>query len=226
MSEEFGISNQGRSFSWSETWTKALTQPLEASYEEISNDPNASPRKAYTWIFVSSLIGYTIFMLMSSLFGTNAIGTGGGAAFGSLIGFVLCGAPIGGLFAVLGIMISSGITQAIASALGGVGTYSKLVYAVAAYTAPIALISFLLNIIPYVNCLSIPLGVYAIYLNITAVKAVNKFSWGKAIASSVLILALLLVIVAVVVIVILALLGPAIGNVFSDILTEIGTPVP
>ena len=58
-----------------------------------------------------------------------------------------------------------------------------------------------------------------------AVKAVNQFGWGKAIASSVLPLALILVPVAV--IAILLLLGPVIGNVFSNIVGEMAlTPVP
>jgi pilus assembly protein Flp/PilA len=224
MFEESGVSNQG--LSWSETWTKALTQPSEAMYRQIANDPGATPRRAYTWIFVSSLIGYVIYTLIGSLFGTNAFVSMGEEFFGSLICVVLFGAPIGALLSVLGTMIGVGITQVIASALGGTGTYSKLVYAVAAYAAPIALITYLLNIIPYVNCLTIPLGFYAIFLNITAVKAVNEFGWGKAIASSVVILAILLVVAAVIVIVVLALLGPAIGNVFSDIISEIGTPMP
>jgi pilus assembly protein Flp/PilA len=222
MSEEYG-SYQSKSLSWSETWIKALTQPSEASYAEIANDPEATPRRAYTWIFISSLIGYIIYMFVSSLLGTNMIGE---RVLGSLVAAVLCGAPIGGLLAVLGIMINAGISQLIASALGGTGTYSKLVYAVAAYTAPLSLISFFLGIIPYVNCLALPLGLYGIFLNITAVKAVNRFSWGKAVISSIVILVLLIVLVAIVVIVVLALLGPAIGNVFSDVLTEIGTPIP
>jgi hypothetical protein len=226
MSEEFKGPTQGRSLSWSETWNKALTHPSEASYVEIANDPGASPRKAYIWVFVSSLIGYAFYMGLSSLFGTNGMGTQGARLFGSSLAAVLCGAPIGGLTAVLGVMISAGLSQWIAHALGGTGTYSKLVYAIAAYAAPLALISLLLGVIPYLNCLSLPLGLYGIYLNITAVKAVNTFSWGKAVLSSAVIFILLIVLMAVVVIAILSLLGPAIGNVFSTVATGVMTPIP
>ena len=226
MSAESGVMDQGRSLSWSETWIKALTQPSEASYAEIVNDPGAAPRKAYIWIFISSLVGFIIYILIGSLFGTNVIGAGMEGILGSMIAVVLCGAPIVSLFAVLGIMISAGISQWIASALGGTGTYSKLVYTIAAYAAPLSLVSYLISSIPYLNCLYIPLGFYGIFLNITAVKTVNQFSWGKAVISSALILFLLIVVAAIIVIAVLALLGPAIGNVFSNILTGIGTPVP
>ena len=115
---------------------------------------------------------------------------------------------------------------AVAGALGGTGSYSKLAFAFAAYLAPLSVISSVLGLIPYVNCLAFPLGIYGIVLNVTAVKAVNQLSWGKAIAASVVILAGVVIGVACLTIVILALLGPAIGNVFSNIIQEIGTPVP
>lgn len=119
MSEEFGVSNPG--LSWSETWIKALTQPSEAAYGEIAEDPGSSLRTAYTWVFVSSLIGYIFYNLVSGLLGTNyLIGEDLG---GSLVLVLLCGAPLGAIFALLGLIINVGITQFIASALGGSGTY-------------------------------------------------------------------------------------------------------
>ena len=226
MAEESNVIYYGESLSWGETWVKALSQPSEESYHEIANGPGATPGKAYSWVFISTLIGYAIYMLITFFIGTNIMGVGGDDVLGPLIAAVLCGAPVGGLFAVLGVMISVGISQWIANALGGTGTYSQLVYAVAAYVAPLSLISYLLSSIPYLSCLTIPLAFYGIFLNVTAVKAVNKFSWGRAIVSSVLILFLLSVFVAIIVIVVLTLLGPAIGNVFSEIISELGTPVP
>jgi hypothetical protein len=130
---------------------------------------------------------------------------------------------------VLGLMISAGLTQLIASALGGTGSYSKLVYAFATYSAPLAIISSIVGSIPYVNYLAFPLSIYGMVLNVIAVKAVNQFGWGKAIASSWLILAsilLVVVLVAVMVIAILTLLGPIIGSVFSGIIQGLETPVP
>jgi hypothetical protein len=114
----------------------------------------------------------------------------------------------------------------VARALGGVGTFSQLAYAIAAYTAPISIVATIIGAIPLVNCLGIFIAVYAIGLNILSIKAVHKFSWGRAVLSSVLIIGVLLAVAACLVIVVLALMGPAIGSVFSGIITELGTPVP
>jgi hypothetical protein len=110
--------------------------------------------------------------------------------------------------------------------LGGVGSHSELVYAQAAFLAPLTLMIDVLGVIPFINCLIFPLAIYGVVLNVISIKAVNRFGWGKAIASSVLIWGAALWLVSVFVIVILALTGPAVGHVFSNIIQEIGTPTP
>jgi hypothetical protein len=78
-----------------------------------------------------------------------------------------------------------------------------------------------LNVVPYLNIctglISFGLSIYAIYLQITAVKAVNRFGWGAA-AGSVLLPGFVIAFVCgCLVVVTLMLLGPMIGNVFSGI---------
>ena len=183
MSEEFESVDQGLSLSWSETWIKALTQPSVETFEEIICDPNASNRRAYNWVFVSALISYIVAMLVVAVTGVSMTGSVEGAGFNVLT--LICCAPVGGLLAVLGLAISAGITQTVASMLCGTGSYDKLVYANAAYIAPLSLVSGLLSYIPIIRFLTVPLGLYGIVLNVMAVKAVNRFSWGKAVSSSV-----------------------------------------
>lgn len=229
MSQEFGTPSPpppAPSLPWNEVWISALTQPSVATFEGFLRDPNATSRRAYIWTLVNALIGYAISFVLSALlggvFGTGTLeGPGAAGAMGSLLTALICGAPIVALLSVLMLMISAGITQLIARALGGTGTYSELVYAFAAFAAPLTLITSVLSPIPFINLLNIPLGIYGIVLNVIAVKAVNKFGWGQAIASSVLILIAILVLVACVVIGILLLLGPVIGNVFSNIVENI-----
>jgi hypothetical protein len=201
-----------------------------ATFEGIANDPNATTSRAYTWVAVSALIGYVISVVFQIMLGTGSSllsqpGRAGAAGAAGVAGFglttLICCAPVVVVLSVLGLMISAGITQLIASALGGTGTYSKLVYAIAAYIAPLTIVSTVLGSIPLINCLDYLIGIYGIVLNVIAVKAVHQFGWGKAIASSFLILAAILFFVAIVVIVILALLGPAIGNIFSNIVLNI-----
>lgn len=51
-------------------------------------------------------------------------------------------------------------------------------------------------------------------------------SWGPTIAVTAVGCLIILVVIPVTTIAILTLLGPQIGNVFSDIVRELGTPVP
>jgi hypothetical protein len=67
----------------------------------------------------------------------------------------------------------------IARALGGYGTYKELSYAFGAYLAPLGIIGSVLFMVPYINCLTIPIGIYAVFLNILAIKSVHRFSHGE-----------------------------------------------
>jgi hypothetical protein len=217
--------------SWSQTWLNALLRPSVKTYEDIIADPQASTNRAYIWVFISALLGYGISTLVQAGFaalrggGVPATGEVSGV-FGSPLPSLVCGVPLFALLSVFGLIISAGISHFVAAGLGGTGTYSKLAYALAAYLAPLTLISGVIAGIPIPNCLNFPLGIYGIVLNVIAVKAVHQFSWGKALAASILVFAGILLVVAVFVIVILALLGPAIGNVFSNIVENMVTPIP
>ena len=104
-----------------------------------------------------------------------------------------------------------------------------MIYAFAAFTAPITIVSGVLSafsLIPFIglcfSIISIGIGLYAIFLMITAVKGVNKFGWGEA-AGSVLLPGLVLIFVCgCLTIGILMLLGPVIGDVFSTINQSLG----
>ena len=109
---------------------------------------------------------------------------GSGGVFG-----VLCGAPIAGLFSVIGFAIGVAIVQATAKFFGGQGSFDKLAYAFGAIAVPFTLISALmvpLNAIPYVSFGTLPvlvlMGLYVLYLELTAIKAIHGCGWGEAAA--------------------------------------------
>ncbi|NIM96386.1 MAG: hypothetical protein GTO18_22025 [Anaerolineales bacterium] len=208
---------------WNEIWLSAITSPSVETFEEIANDPNAKANRAFAWVFVSALVAYAIMMVLQffvgGILGLSAFGMDEVMAlFGASIIIMICCAPIGGALAVLGFAINTGLSQLIAGLLGGTGTYDKLAYAFGSITAPISLISSVLAPIPYLNCLGILLGFYVVVLNVIALKAVNQFDWGRAILTYVIIWVGAIFIVACIFIFFLALLGPAIGNVFSEIM--------
>jgi hypothetical protein len=80
-------------------------------------------------------------------------------------------------------------------------------YAVAAYTAPIAIVSPALGVLPVISCLSSLLGIYTIYLNIVAIKAVHRLSWGRAFLASTLMISLVIVALACFFVAMLAVFG-------------------
>lgn len=226
--ESLPLEEPGKALSWSEVWTSALLRPSLETYEGIINDPEASPNRAYRWVFICALIGYLISfflgLVLSSLGFTSIADLGAFAGF-SVITLICC-LPVVGALAVIGLAIGAALTQFIAGLLGGEGSYSRLVYAYGAYTAPLSLVSGVISSIPFVNLLAIPLAIYGIALNVISVNAVNKFGWGKSMVAALIIPIVILLVVPCAVIAVLALMGPAIGDVFSQIINELSTPVP
>jgi hypothetical protein len=222
--------SSAETFTWFDIWIQAVTRPSVATFEKIGRDPKASTTRGFLWVFITSLVGYAFIMAGQMAFG----GPAGASMFGGqsnlepvqMLVIFACQTPIIAGLSIVGLAISAGITTLIARALGGSGTFSQLVYAFAAYEAPLTLVSGVLGAIPFVIFLNFFLGIYGIVLNVIAVKAVHRFGWGKAIVSSMVILFGILVLIAVVTIVILALIGPEIEHVFNNVIQQIGTPMP
>ena len=93
-----------------------------------------------------------------------------------------------------------------------------MIYANAAYLAPISIISALIGAIPYVNfCIGLPLAIYNFVLGVIAIKAVNRIGWGGAVVSYFALSVLLFGVACVGTICVLILLGPAVTDVFQNI---------
>lgn len=219
------VSQAADSLSWSEVWLRALTRPSVATFESLLQDPNATTQRAYIWIAVSALIAYLVSLVLAFVFVAAEDGM-----IVELIGSMaicgFCGAIIAPLLSVLALMINAGLAHLCARALGGPGTYSQLAYAFSSYQAPLALISGVIFVVPCVRYLDIAIALYVIVLNVIAVQAVHRFSWGKSVFCAVIVPIVLVVIVACVIIAILTLIGPAVGNVFSTMIEELATPMP
>ena len=224
---------------WLPVWIKAVTQPNEQTFVDITEHPDANSRTAYIWVFIAGTISGIIQAIATTIrisMGLNSpfqqipgmeqyfpqsAGGGGGAGISLIAG--LCGSPIAGLVSVVVFAIVVAVIQWIAKLFGGTGTYDKLLYAIAAISVPFTMVSSLLTllaVIPFVGIcfgiLSFGLGIYALVLQVMAVKGVNRLGWGQAIGS-VLIVPIALFLCSCLVIGALILMGPAIGNVFSQI---------
>jgi hypothetical protein len=209
---------------WYQAWIDAITKPTVAAYEALVSRAGVSTGRAALWVFLANIVGSAVtFALLAVSPELNPFAAVDPSVAPDLSRYPLiavCGAPVAAVFAVAGLLIVAGISHAIARALGGAGTYPQLTYAMAAYSSPISIIGSAIAFVPVLKCLGLPLGLYALYLNVLSIRAVHRLSWGRALLSSVAILAGVLVIAACLAIVFLALIGPAIGTVFSNIITE------
>jgi hypothetical protein len=215
-----------------------ITKPSEQTFVEITESPYATQRTAFIWMFIAGTISGIFQAIIQGVHGLigggpqipgleqfmPASGSGDAGSVVTSMVISLCLSPFIGLLTVLFFAIGVAITQWIAKLFGGTGTFEKLAYAYAAISVPFTLLTSVLSLIgliPFVGyCtgfISLILLFYILYLQITAVKVVNRFSWGAALGY-VLIPGLAIVFVCgCLVIGGLTLLGPTIGNVFSEI---------
>jgi Yip1 domain len=181
-----------------QVWMNALTKPNEQTYAELAASPNAKSTTAFLWVFIGSLVnaflaslvqGAVMRQVMQQYGGSNQFNFGGGGMGSRLIGIV-CGAPIAAVISVVLFALVTAIVQFLAKSFGGRGTFDQLAYTFAAITTPVALVSgvlTLLSAIPYVGLcfglISLLAGLYVLFLQVMAVKAVNQFGWGQAAGS-------------------------------------------
>ncbi len=218
---------------WYQVWIAAVTKPNEENFRELAALPNAKPGTAYLWVFLSYLVTFFVVVIaqvtiglpnMAQQFSDYGIGDVPVADMGgSLIG-MLCAAPFAAGFAVLMFMIGVALIQWVAKLFGGTGSYDKLAYLFGAIYAPVSLVSAvfaMLGMIPFVGmCLgifSLGISIYALVLNVLAVKAVNDLDTGKAVGAVLLPGLVIFLFICCCFIIVGMALGPAIGDVFSEI---------
>ena len=217
----------GPEMSLVDTWIAAFTKPNEGTFARIVAQPGATVSKAFLWVFVASLIT-SFASAIAQLFNfgrqfdlmrqflppeiTRELPLGSAPSFG--IGTVICGAPIGAVFAVLFFAIGVALIQWVAKLFGGTGSFDKLAYAFSAINVPYSVILAVLTlfgIIPFVGILTGLIGLalffYVIVLGVLAVKAVNGLDTGKAVGAVLLpVLAIFLLICCCVIIGVAALI--------------------
>ena len=224
---------------WLPVWTKAVSQPSEQTFIELTERPDAVSKTAFIWVFLAATLSTIVvgilsvilqamgFSSMPAIPGLEQYTSPGGAQGTSIISSLiasLCAAPVAGIFAVIFFAIGVGLVQWIAKLFGGAGTFDKLAYAVGAISVPLTLVTTILSpfsVIPVLGVctglLSLGAGIYGLVLQVMAVKGVNRFGWGAAIGSVLLPWLVIVLLCVCVVGVTLMLLGPAISEVFQQI---------
>jgi uncharacterized membrane protein len=200
------------SFSWLGAWRAALTRPSVATYTDLLLDPRMSLRRAAAWLFTCSLLAYLLgLLLQATVFpGTLAEVISEASQTGPLefqatpavlLLLSLACMPFMAAMSLATYLLGFALLHFTASALGSQGSYTELVYAHAAYLAPLTLLTTLLGMIPLVQCATLPLALYSLGLQLMALKAATRMTWGRVIAvlAVVLVLITLLAVVGVLV---------------------------
>lgn len=215
-------------------WSKVFTKPSEQTFVEITEHPEAKARAAYIWVFLAGTLSGLINSLTQFVIGLIGLqqaapefgqlpGASGMLGTAGLIG-AICGAPIAGVFSVLGFAIGVSIVHVTARFFGGQGSFDRLAYAFGAIAVPFSVISAFmvpLNAIPFVAFCTLPvlivLGLYVLFLEVTAIKAVHRFSWGEAAAALLLPTILIAMLCGLLVLVGMRVLGPSINEIFQQL---------
>jgi hypothetical protein len=221
---------------WVSVWRDALTRPNEQTYARISRSPNARSTTAFLWVFLGSLISSLLAIpaqgaLMRQMIQNMGLEEQGFPAAGGGLMTAICGAPIGALISVVVFAIVVGIVQVLAKMFGGRGTFDQLAYAIAAIVTPFYLVSGLLSLlsaIPFVGfcfgLLGLAAAIYVLVLEVMAVKGVNQFGWGQAIASLLLPVFAVVCCVSVAVGAMLSMISPEMMEIFNSIITPVPQP--
>ena len=215
-------------------WSKVFTKPSVQTFVEITSHPEARARTAYIWVFlvgtlaglINSLARIIIMLVGLREFLPDLGKLPGGPAvlgFGGLL-TAICSAPLTGLCSVISFMIGVAIIQATARFFGGQGSFEKLAYAFGAIAVPISLISALmvpLNAVPFAAFCSVPvllaLGLYTIFLELSAIRAVHQCGWGGAAAAFFLPVVLISMVCGIVFLGLIQLAGPSINDIFQQL---------
>lgn len=219
---------------WVSVWRDALTKPSDLTFSRIASSPNAKATTALLWVFLGALVNFFLAALvqgpiMRQMMQNSDFGVQGFPAAGGGLIAAICGAPIFAVIQVVLFAIVIGVVQAIARMFGGRGTFDQLTYSIAAIVTPFYLVSgvlTLLSAIPYAGFCFGPLaflaGIYVLVLEVMAVKGVNQFGWGQAIASLLLPILAIACCISIVVIGLFQALAPQMRDIFNSIMT----PVP
>jgi hypothetical protein len=187
---------------WFSTWGEAITKPNEQTYAAMAARPEAQTNnRAFIWVFLAATVAAIISGVLSAILEaagvatqqipglSDLVGSAPRSAIASL-GIALCISPISGAIATLFFAIFVGVVQWVARMFGGTGTFSQLAYSLAAISVPVTLISSVLTPFSSIGAvgycaggLSLLLGLYALVLQLMAVKGVNRFGWGQALGS-------------------------------------------
>jgi hypothetical protein len=205
-------------------WTKVLQMTEEFFSQEA---PRASGSNTLLSILILAVAGAIISWLSSLTWMRTQMaflppeyrdvfrpGAGAGPLLCSLCG------GIAGTF--VGFYLASGLVYLGARVFGGSGDFGTQTYLQSLLAVPTGIVSGLLSLIPCAGpLLALVVAIYAIILNVRAIKVTHNLTTGRAVAAVFVPAILVALLVACLFVVVLVALGPAINNFFQNIVTNV-----
>ncbi len=182
---------------WHQIWLHVWGNPGVEAFYSILKEPDHSAGRGFTWIAVVSLISAVVLS-----FGTvSLLQSAAPNIWGNFVITLICQVILTPLFAVIGVIISTGIYHLLSRLFGSTGTWSDLAFCMSSVYAPSSLIGGILTlpfllftnlfspsglsifIIIVAGLISVVFGIYAIILNVNAIRAAEQIGTGQAIGT-------------------------------------------
>jgi hypothetical protein len=207
-------------------WTKVL-QMTEGFFAQ------EAPRASASNTLLSILILAVVSMILSGISTLTWRGTQAaflppeyreafGTAAGAGAGPILC-ALCGGIFGTfVGFYLASGLVYLGARVFGGTGDFGTQTYLQSLLAVPTGIVSGVLSVIPCVGpLLALAVAVFAIILNVRAVKVTHNLTTGKAVAAVLVPAILVAVLVGCLIAIVMATLAPVMFNTFQNVMPSV-----
>lgn len=182
-----------------QTWLRVLTNPNEVTFEAERQKAGATLATAAIWMVIAGLITGVVGFLQSMMMAgaiqgaipqllaqldlppeteaqlTPLLNSGALGGMGAANLWAIVSVP-------LGFLIGVGILWLLARLLGGTGEYGRYAYLMAAFAAPLTILSALLGLIPLAgSCIAFIVYIYQLVLTYYATKVEHQLSSGRAI---------------------------------------------
>jgi len=165
--------NDAPHYTWSEIWLAVMTRPSTETFMQILRDPNQSRSRSLMWI-ASALAA----SLVISTFASAIVL---GVPIFSLIGALMFTLPIAVGFGIGFFMFNAWILNWLAKRFfAGVGEFDEMLYATAAFTAPLLILNGVLGIFGASFAAAITgllLIIFQFALTGMALRAVHNLNW-------------------------------------------------
>jgi hypothetical protein len=213
--------------SWIEIWQMAITRPSVATYEDILRDRVVTVGRGLTWVVLSFFLAIFVSVILQIILGesftygdNNSLGYDGD--FGVLTLFCV---PFVVAIALAIWIAIVGINHLVAQAMmQGSAKFDQVVFAMAAFTAPLTIINVIVGYIPVIGeIIYILVWIYAFALAVIALKAAHQFDWLKSIFSNSVLLGFGACCICGLV---YSLLADPSNNAFQEFFDSLFTPTP